>query len=662
MAAYNMRQKVIIENVKPSVDNGMFPIKRVVGEKVVVEADIFVDGHDTVAANLLYRECRLKKWQKKPMVFLNNDRWQGDFKIQNLSDYEYAIEGWVDHFLTWQKDFQKRKDAGLDLSVDILIGIEHIKRAVARASQEHARRLQEIQANIKKEKDLNEQISRITGDELQRLIGLYPDKTQASVYEKGLRVHVDRKKAVFSTWYEIFPRSCSGKKNTHGTFKDCEKLLPEIAAMGFDVLYLPPIHPIGETKRKGKNNSPELQKGDPGCPWAIGSKEGGHAAVDPLLGTLSDFKTFIKKAGEHGLEIALDLALQCSPDHPYVKEHPEWFKKRPDGSIQYAENPPKKYEDIYPIDFDTEQESALYQEIIKITLFWIDKGVRIFRVDNPHTKPFVFWDWLIAEIQKEYPDVIFLSEAFTRPKVMYRLAKGGFTQSYTYFTWRNTKWELTQYLTELAQTEVKEFFRPNFWPNTPDILSEYLQYGGKPAFMIRLALAATMSSNYGIYGPAYELCVNEALPGKEEYKDSEKFEIIQWDRHEAGSLADLISRINQIRKDNIALQTTWNIRFLDVTNESLLSFAKTSEDGSNIILVVVNLDPYHTQSGWVSVPIKDFGIDPKQSYLLHDLISDDKYIWQGDRNYVELNPGIMPVHILKLLRKHCRESDFDYFM
>lgn len=498
--------------------------------------------------------------------------------------------------------------------------------------------------------------------EVVALMEKYPDRRLSIRYEKVLSVMVDRGKALFSTWYERFPRSGSPQKDRHGTLQDCKDILPEIARMGFDIFYLPPIHPIGKTNRKGKNNSPQVGPGDVGSPWAIGSQEGGHKAIHPQLGTLDDFEELMEKAKDYGIEIAMDLAFQCSPDHPYVQEHPGWFKWRPDGTVQYAENPPKKYEDILPLNFETEEWRDLWEELKSVVLFWAQKGVRIFRADNPHTKPFPFWKWLINEVKKEYPSVIFLSEAFTRPKVMYHLAKLGFSQSYTYFTWRNTKKELTDYLIELTQTEVREYFRPNFWPNTPDILPEVLQYGGRPAFLVKLVLAATLSSNYGIYGPAFELCVNEPLPLKEEYLNSEKYEIKSWDWNSPGNLKDFIARLNRIRKENSALQTCWNLQFHEVDNEYLLFYIKVYEDLSNIILVVVNLDPFHTQSGWVRVPLQECGIDPDQPYMVHELMSDDKYIWQGERNHVELNPHVLPAYIFRVRKRLKRETDFDYFM
>lgn len=656
------RKRVVIENVKPEINCGRFPIKRVVGEKVIVTADIFSDGHDSISARLLYRRQKDKEWREVPLKLIENDRWRGEFVVEEVGIYHYTVEGWVDYFKTWQRDLKKKWDAGHDLKVDLLIGAGLVEETSKRASPEDRKKLIRFAEVLKGKASIERTVSAALDEELIELMNRYPDKSFAIKYGKELSLVVDREKALFSTWYELFPRSCSPEAGKHGTFKDCERFLPEIARMGFDILYLPPIHPIGKTNRKGKNNLLENNPDDVGSPWAIGSKEGGHKAVHPQLGTLDDFESLIKKAKHYEIEIALDLAFQCSPDHPYLKEHPEWFKWRPDGTVQFAENPPKKYEDIIPLNYETENWRELWEELKSIVLFWVEKGIRIFRVDNPHTKPFSFWEWLIREIKKEYPEVIFLSEAFTRPKVMYRLAKLGFTQSYTYFTWRNTKREFIEYLTELTQTEVREYFRPNFWPNTPDILPEHLQYGGRPAFMIRLVLAATLSSNYGIYGPAFEFCINEAIQGKEEYLNSEKYEIKHWDQDKPGNLKDFIARVNRIRKENAALQTTWNLRFYEVDNDTLLFYGKVTDDLSNMILVVVNLDPFHPQSGWVKVPIGELGIDPDQPYLVHDLLSDDKYIWQGERNYVELNPHVLPANIFRIRKRLKRETDFDYFM
>jgi len=654
--------RIVIENVKPEIDGGTFYIKRVIGEKVVVQADIFADGHESIAASLLYRKASEETWREVPMRASGDDRWEGAFTVEELGVYCYTVKGWVNHFRTWQKDLRKKFEAGHDVKVDLLTGSEHIEKVSERASDIDAKKLRTFAKVLRDERDIADAVSLALSEEVTSLVKAYPDRSLSATYEKELAVFVDRKKALFSTWYEMFPRSCSPEPGMHGTFKDCERLLPEIARMGFDVLYLPPIHPIAKTTRKGKNNSPVAEPNDPGSPWAIGSDEGGHKSIHPSLGTMEDFERLVNWVRDHGMEIALDLAFQCSNDHPYVKEHPEWFLWRPDGKIQYAENPPKKYEDVIPFNFETENWQELWKELKSIVLFWVKKGVRIFRVDNPHNKPFSFWEWLIKEIKREYPDVILLSEAFTRPKVMYRLAKIGFTQSYTYFTWRNTKREFIEYLTELTQTELREYFRPNFWPNTPDILPEHLQYGGRPTFIIRLVLAATLSSNYGIYGPAFELVEAEAMPEKEEYMNSEKYEIKNWNRDKPGNLRDLIASLNQIRRENPALQTTWNLRFYEADNENLIFYGKTTKDFSNILLIAVNIDPFHTQSGWVRVPVDELDISPDQPYLVHDLLSDDKYIWQGERNYVELNPQVLPAHIFRVHKRLRREEGFDYYM
>ena len=660
----NGRARVVIENVKPEIDGGKFPAKRVVGEKVRVQADIFADGHDSVAAQLLFKGPRDNRWKEMRMRFLENDQWEGEFIVEELGIYRFTIKGWVNHFRSWQKDLQKKFEAGLDVKTDMLVGLQYIQETVDQAVPAAESGLLK-HYGLLKEKINNHSADAVLlalSEELSELIEKHAEKKFVVTYQKELEVVVDPQKALFSTWYEFFPRSCPSRENQQGTFKDVAKIIPEIARMGFDVIYLPPIHPIGKTNRKGKNNSPVSGPEDIGSPWAIGSEEGGYKAIHPSLGTFEDFKRFVDKAKQQGIEVALDLAFQCSPDHPYVREHPEWFRMRPDGTIQYAENPPKKYEDIFPLNFETQNWKELWEELKGVVLFWIEKGIRIFRVDNPHTKSFHFWEWVIKEVKKDYPEVFFLAEAFTRPKIMYYLAKIGFSQSYTYFTWRYTQREFKEYLIELTRSELKEFFRPNFWPNTPDIFPEHLQYGGRPAFIMRLILAATLSSNYGIYGPAFELCVNEALPGKEEYRDSEKYELKQWDWDKPGNLKDLIARVNKIRRENPALQTLWNLNFYEVDNENLLFYGKMTEDGANIILVVINLDPFHTHSGWVRVPVRELGIDNHQPYLVHDLLSDDKFIWQGEKNYVELNPHIVPAKIFRLRRKLKREMDFDYFM
>jgi starch synthase (maltosyl-transferring) len=658
-------RRVVVENVRPEVEGGLFPIKRVAGERVEVTADIHADGHDVLHAVLLYRASSAAEWRQVTMQPLVNDSWKAGFVVQEQGRWLYTVRAWIDPFQSWRRDLVKKFDAGQDVSLTLLVGVQMIEEASKRATSADKRLLAEWATKIKSACDENPRLAveESQASELARLMEQYADQRRATTYERELVVVVDREKARFGAWYEMFPRSCASDPRRHGTFQDCEKRLPYVAEMGFDILYLPPIHPIGRINRKGKNNVEQAGEGDVGSPWAIGAEEGGHDAIHPQLGTLADFKRLLAKAKEFGLEVALDLAFQCTPDHPYVKEHKEWFRLLPDGSVQYAENPPKKYQDIYPLYFENDQANELCEELRRVVLYWIEQGVRIFRVDNPHTKPFEFWEWLINDIKSQYPDVLFLAEAFTRPKVMYRLAKLGFTQSYTYFAWRNTKWELTEYFTELTKTEVREYFRPNLWPNTPDILTEFLQYGGRPAFMIRLALAATLGASYGIYGPAFELSENRALrQGSEEYLDSEKYQIRHWDIGRPDSLKGMIARINQIRKQNLALQSDWSLRFHQSDNDQLIIYSKTSEDLSNIIVVVVNLDPYYTQSGWVDLPLEAFGLDPHRPYQMHDLLSDARYLWQGPHNYVELNPARMPAHIFRVRRRVRTEQDFDYFL
>ena len=655
------RKRVVVEYVSPQVDGGQFPIKRVVGEKVIVTAHIFSDGHDKIRAELLYRTEGGEVRKSAEMSHTANDEWESAFEVSELKTYYYTVRAWLDRFGTWQEDLRKKVAAGQKVKVDLMIGSGLLEQTSGRAEGTDVSTLSQLGKRLKQARRVEKAIEIALGKELTNLADRYPDKSNASEYPIELAVSVSRPKALFSSWYGLFPRSC-GTQGKHGTLADCERLLPDIQKLGFDVLYLPPIHPIGETHRKGKNNSTVCKRSDPGSPWAIGSADGGHKSIHPELGTIKDFRKLIRRAKEHNIEIALDLALQCSPDHPYVKEYPEWFRWRPDKTVQYAENPPKKYEDILPLNFETDQWKKLWDELRSVVVFWIKQGVRIFRVDNPHTKPFAFWQWLISEIKKSYPAVIFLSEAFTRPKLMQHLAKLGFDQSYTYFTWRNIKFELEQYLTELTQTEVSEYLRPNFWPNTPDILPQYLQYGGRAAFIIRLVLAATLSSNYGIYGPAFELCVSDAVEGKEEYLNSEKYEIRHWDRNQAGNIRAVIERVNKTRRENPSLQNTRNLKFCDIDNDMMIAYGKATDALSNITIIVVNLDPYHTQSGWLNLPLEELGIDPGQPYLLHDLLSNDKYIWQGSRNYLELDPRVMPAHILKVHRRLRREQDFDYFM
>ena len=614
--------RVAIESVRPQVDGGRYPVKRVVGERVAVEADVFADGHDVVVAELLFKKQNQKKWKSAPMQFLGNDRWGASFAVEELGRYEYTVRGWTDPFLTWQRDLKKRREAGQDLSMDFLIGAELIDLPVLKDS------------SVAQDRRYEAAVAATPA---------LPDASRVANYEKTLEVVVEPLRARFSSWYELFPRSV-------GTFRDLVAHLPYVADMGFDVLYLPPIHPIGVTARKGKNNAVAAQKGDVGSPWAIGSKEGGHKAIHPELGSFSDFEKLISESEKLGMQIALDIAFQCSPDHPYVTEHPEWFRWRPDGTVQYAENPPKKYQDIYPFEFDTKQWPELFDELKSVFEFWISKGVKIFRVDNPHTKPFALWDYIISGVKSQHPEVIFLSEAFTRPRIMHRLAKAGFSQSYTYFTWRNTKQELVSYFEELALSSSREYFRPNCWPNTPDILHETLQKGGRGAFLSRVVLAGTLAASYGIYGPAYELMEHAPRePGSEEYLNSEKYEIKRWDLGRSDSLKDIVKRLNGIRKENPALQSDWSLRFHAIDNPQLICFSKREKD--NLILVVVNLDPWNVQSGWIDFPIADFGVAPQDRYLVEDLLGGGRYEWTGSRNYVELSPHTLPAHVFRVHRR-----------
>ncbi len=654
-------KRVVIEKVDPRIDGGLYPVKRVVGEKVVVSANVFADGHESVTAVMLWKKQDASSWKRVRMKAMGNDRWAASFTIDELTGYSYTVRAALDRFGSWRNDIRKKAEAGQDIEVDIIIGRSMVEDVYQRADETVKAKLDGF-LKIERGGDVKDILDQFLREDLYRIMLDSIEPGEEVCFGKELNVSVDREKALFSAWYEFFPRSWGKKPGTHGTLKDSRRILPEIARMGFDVVYLPPVHPVGKTNRKGRNNSTRCLPGDPGSPWAIGSGEGGHKDINPELGTIKDFQDFVKKAAEYGIETAIDLAYQCSPDHPYVERHPEWFNWRPDGTVQFAENPPKKYEDVLPLNFETPNKKELWEELKSVVVFWIKNGIKIFRVDNPHTKPFVFWDWLIAEIKKEWPEVIFLAEAFTRPNVMYRVAKSGFSQSYTYFTWRITKKEITDYITELTRTEIADIMRPNFWPNTPDILPEHLQYGGRPMFVIRAVLAAMLSSSFGIYGPAFELCVSEAVPEKEEYLNSEKYEIKAWDWDAEGNLKDILARLNAIRKENPALRMTRNVRFCDIDNDNLMCFYKATGDLSNIILVVVSLDAYHTQSGILKLPLFDLGIDPDEPYLAHDLFSGDRYMWQGDRNYVELDPHVSPAHIIKLRRHIKREQDFDYFM
>ena len=640
---------VMIENVQPLIDCGRYPIKQIGGEDLVVEADIFKDGHDVVAAILKWRVGK-RGWRQTPMMFVDNDRWRGVCTFYDEAIHEYTVEAWTDTFRSWQQEFAKKFEAGIsDLQSEALAGAAIVEAAAGRArDRADSARLREFAEQIGHGAN-SEIYSMARSGELEALMATYPDRVDATQYEPAPRVVVDRTAALFGAWYEFFPRSAEGRGDRGSTFRDCLPRVDDARGMGFDVIYFPPIHPIGHTKRKGRNNAITSEPGDPGVPWAIGSEAGGHKAIEPSLGTLEDFDWLQKEVRKRGMEIALDFAINCSPDHPYVKEHPDWFYKRPDGTIKYAENPPKKYEDIYPLNFRCENWRELWAEMKSVVLFWAEHGVRIFRVDNPHTKPVAFWEYLIGGVREKYPDAIFLSEAFTRPKMMKALARVGFNQSYTYFTWRNSKQELMEYFTELTQTEMSEYFRPNLWPNTPDILPFLLQEGGRPAFMIRVLMAATLSPLYGIYS-GYELCESKALPGREEYLDSEKYQFKERDWNAPGNIKHWITRINKIRRENRALQMYTNLRFYRADNDAILCYGKMTPARDNIILVVVNLDPFRKQNSFVHVPIEEFGQMESDEYQVHDLLSDARYIWRGGQNYVELDPEIQPAHVFLVRR------------
>ncbi|CAN5453935.1 alpha-1,4-glucan--maltose-1-phosphate maltosyltransferase [soil metagenome] len=647
MIDFQGKQRVVIENVIPEIGCGKYAIKRVVGEKITVSADVFGDGHDVVKAALIYKLQDSSKWTEIPMNFLGNDHWEASFTPDKTGFYEYTIKGWIDHFATWQHALQKKHEANQNIDTEILVGVRLMEEAIPGAKPNALKKLESRVDSLKKLKG-PAVVSKSLDQDITMLMNENGNRDNETTYSKTLKLDVERKEALFSTWYEIFPRSASPEPGKHGTFQDCERLIPRIADMGFDVLYFPPIHPIGKLHRKGLNNSVTANPGDPGSPWAIGSDEGGHKSIHPQLGNMKDFTRLVKVAKQAGIEIALDLALQCAPDHPYVKEHPKWFKWRPDGTVQYAENPPKKYQDILPINFENEDWENLWLELKSIFDFWIDKGVKIFRVDNPHTKPFNFWEWLIREVRKEHPEIIFLAEAFTRPRIMEQLGKIGFNQSYTYFTWRTTNEEIISYMQELTKTERSNYYRPNFWPNTPDILPPHLVTGGEPAHILRVILAATLSSNYGLYGPIYEFGLNVPFPGKEEYIDSEKYEIKHWDWDGNTRTRDIIRKINHIRRENPALQATNNISFGSSENSQIICYGKTTNDYSNQMIMVVNLDPHNIQRTMVKLPLYELGIQYDRPFWVRDLISGSRYQWQGEWNYVELNPYELPAHVLRV--------------
>ncbi len=640
-------QTLVIQRVEPELDGGRYPIKRIMGENLDVTADIFKEGHDKIGALLRFKMLGQKQWQETPMHHVDNDRWAGTFLLDQNTQYLYSIGAYIKGYETWCEELSKKHGVLPDLSSELLEGEAQVEFALKQAKGRDRSTLQQHLEQWRQATTQDIKVSQALNLDLLRLMNLYEPRTAWTQYSHELTVIVDRVRARYGAWYEIFPRSEGVIPGKGGTFEDCEARLPMIRDMGFDVLYLAPIHPIGTTNRKGRNNSLTATSEDPGSPWAIGSQHGGHDAVEPALGTLETFCHFQKAVHQHGMEIALDFAINATPDHPYVATHPEWFKRRPDGTIKYAENPPKKYEDIYALDFYSEAWPAIWQEMRRVLLFWINTGVKIFRVDNPHTKPVAFWEWLIRNIQHEHPDVIFLSEAFTRPKMMQALAKAGFTQSYTYFTWRNTKQEMTEYLTELTQTEMKEYFRPNFFANTPDILPEILQTGGRPAFQFRLVLAATLSPSYGIYN-SYELCENRAIPGTEEYQDSEKYEIRHWDWDRPNNIREYIRRINHIRRENPALHLLTNVTFYHADNDSILFYGKMTPDKTNILLCAVNMDPTQTQEARLKIPLEDLNIPPHATYTMHELIQDYRHTVVGHEYILRLDPQKGPAAIFSI--------------
>ncbi|WP_243471836.1 alpha-1,4-glucan--maltose-1-phosphate maltosyltransferase [Winogradskyella sp. MH6] len=640
------QRRVVIDTVTPQINCGEFYIKRIVNEVVNVDAHVLVDGHDVIAASVLYKHEKERKWSEVRMHHVVNDEWKASFTVEKQGFYTYKVEGWVDYALNWQHGIERKIDDNQHVRSELLEGVTYLKPLLKKASKKEKEYLAHCIDCFENEDKYDDAIKEATSHKLHDIFVKYPEKHLANA-SKELQIYVDRKKALFSTWYEFFPRSSSQTEGQHGTFKDCERLLPRIAEMGFDTLYFPPVHPIGEVNRKGKNNTTNAKEGDVGSAWGIGSQYGGHKDIHPQLGTVEDFKALIKKAKDLGIEIAMDYALQAAPDHPWVKEHPDWFKWRPDGTVQYAENPPKKYQDILPIYWESKDYKNLWKECLDILMYWIDCGIKVFRVDNPHTKPYYFWNWIIAEVKKQHPDILFLAEAFTKPKVMQQLAKQGYTQSYTYFTWRNNKQELIEYMTELTQSDQREYMRPNFWPNTPDINPYHLQGANESKYLQRYVLAATLSSNIGIYGPVFEQQIDDAIPGKEEYYMSEKFEVKHYNWDVQNKLTSIISKVNAIRHQHEALQQTNNIKFCHVENDNLLAFYKWNDSKTDELLIIVSLEQYYAQQGTVQLPLQDLGIHSGHQITVNDLVTGSSYNWHNEWNFIELHPTL-PFHIFKI--------------
>lgn len=642
---------VVISNLSPVVECGRFPTKRVVDESILVEADIFKDGHDVLVAVVGWRETGKKAWTEAPMFALENDRWSASLNFPETGRYEINVAAWADDFLTWVHDFERRLTGDQeDFSTEIEEGRVILNNAAIRAATgkagKDAEAIEELTTKLMKTDPL-EVPALVNDPDILSLLARWPDRSLATNAASPIDVVIETKLSSFSAWYEFFPRSAEGIEGKHSTLRDCLPRIEEAKEMGFDIVYFPPIHPIGKTFRKGKNNTVTCEPDDVGSPWAIGAKEGGHREVHPDLGTVEDLARLVSEARDRGIEIALDFAIQCSPDHPYVSEHPEWFFHRPDGSIKYAENPPKKYQDIYPINFHCDEWQELWNELRDVVLFWMQQGVRVFRVDNPHTKPVSFWKWLIAEVHAVDPTIIFLSEAFTRPKMMQTLGKVGFTQSYTYFTWRHSKEELTEYVTELTKGHMRDYYRANFWPNTPDILDYDLQNAPPSAFKIRAALAATLSSSWGIYS-GYELCENTPLPGREEYLDSEKYQLKTRDWNAPGNIKPFLTRLNQARRDCPALQSYANIEFIPADNDKIIAYRKWSDDGRSHAVIIVNLDPVTRQDSNIHLPLEEMGLPADQPFAVDDLIYEETYEWRESTNFVALDPRTKPVHVFRV--------------
>jgi len=668
------RRRVVVLAVRPEIDGGRYPVKRVPGEPLAIEADIIGDGHDVLRAVVLDRQAgrhtgphpgaqpgrpdATERWRETELLHVGNDAWRATIALTELGRHRYTVVAWVDAFATWRRGFDRKLAAGVDVTVELLEGAVLVDAARARGGEPSLRDAAEV---LRSPAPIAERIAVATGATLAEAMARAPDRASATRYRHELEVTVERPLAACSAWYEMFPRS-AGEAGKHGTLRDTAARLDYVAELGFDVLYLPPIHPIGRAFRKGPDNAAVAAPGDPGSPWAIGGPEGGHTSIHPELGTLADFDHLVAAARARGIALALDIAFQASPDHPWVQQHPTWFKARPDGTIQYAENPPKKYQDVYPFDFDSADWQALWHALRDVFVFWCERGVRVFRVDNPHTKPVRFWEWCLGDVAARYPDTVFLAEAFTRPKVMYALAKSGFSQSYTYFTWRTTKAELEAYATELAHTEVAEFFRPNFWPTTPDIFPDHLVTGGRPAFVMRVVLASTLATSYGIYGPSYELCEHEPRPGVEELARNEKYQMRTWDLGREGSLRHVIARLNRIRREHPALRGSRTLRFHRTDNELVTCYSKHTPDRKDVVLVVVNLDPHHAHRAWLTLDLAALGLAPDEGFQVHDLLGDARYTWRGPKCFVELVPDLTPAHVFEIRRFVRSENQFEYFL